>query len=251
MPAYNEQQRLPATLESVLSHLHSASYSGEIVVVDDGSSDGTVGAVEALAGAHPELRLIRNPHRGKAFTVRTGILASRGQHALFMDADGATHVSEVDKLLALLEQGYDVAIGSREGLGAQRFDEPSYRHLMGRVFNLVVRTLAVPGIQDTQCGFKAFRHQAAQALFSNLQLYAKDTGPVEGAVVTAFDVEILFLARKWGYAIAEVPVHWRYGEESKVNPLKDSWRNFRDVIRVRWNDLRGRYPNHPPTSSPH
>ncbi len=248
MPAYNEEQRLPGTLETVFSHLQGVSYEAEIVVVDDGSSDGTAAAVEALAAIHPLLRLIRNPHRGKAYAVRTGILSSSGQYVLFMDADGATPIGEVDKLLPYLEADYDVAIASREGLGAQRYDEPSYRHLMGRVFNLIVRTLAVPGVQDTQCGFKAFRREAAQNLFGNMQLYAEDAGPVRGAVVTAFDVEILFLARKWGYSIAEVPVHWYYGDESKVNPLKDSWRNLRDVIRVRWNDLRGRYQRRAPPS---
>jgi len=248
VPAYNEEQRLPRTLQRVFAHLQGAGYSAEIIVVDDGSSDGTASAAEALAAGHPALSLICNPHRGKAYAVRTGILSSNGQYVLFMDADGATPIGEVDKLLPYLEGDYHVAIASREGVGAQRYHEPGYRHLMGRLFNLVVRSLAVPGIHDTQCGFKAFRHRAAQNLFASMQLYPEDAGPVQGAVVTAFDVEILFLARKWGYAIAEVPVHWYYGEESKVNPLKDSWRNLRDVIRVRWNDLRGRYPHRPPLS---
>jgi dolichyl-phosphate beta-glucosyltransferase len=249
VPAYNEEQRLPRTLQSVFAHLQGAGYSAEIIVVDDGSSDDTASAVEAMAAAQPVVRLIRNPHCGKAYAVRTGILSSNGQYVLFMDADGATPIGEVDKLLPYLEGDYHVAVGSREGVGAQRYDEPGYRHLMGRVFNLIVRTLAVPGIQDTQCGFKAFRREAAQDLFAHMQLYAEDAGPVQGAVVTAFDVEILFLARKRGYAIAEVPVHWYYGQESKVNPLKDSWRNLRDVIRVRWNDLCGRYQQQPRASS--
>jgi glycosyltransferase involved in cell wall biosynthesis len=245
VPAYNEEQRLPPTLESVFQHLQGARYDAEIIVVDDGSSDGTADATEVLSRTNPRLRLIRNPHRGKAYAVRTGVLSSSGQYVLFMDADGATPIAEVDKLLPYLEGDYDVAIASREGLGAQRYDEPVYRHLMGRVFNFVVRALAVPGIQDTQCGFKAFRREAALDLFANLRLYAHDGGPVQGAVLTAFDVEILFLARKWGYAIAEVPVRWYYGDESKVNPVKDSWRNLRDVIRVRWNDVRGRYRRPP------
>jgi glycosyltransferase involved in cell wall biosynthesis len=249
VPAYNEEQRLPGTLESVFAHLNDSPYDAEIIIVDDGSSDGTADAVHALAAAHPELRLIRNPHRGKAFAVRTGVLSSSGNYVLFMDADGATPIAEVDKLLPHLEDKCDVAIASREGLGARRHDEPRYRHLMGRIFNLIVRMLAVPGINDTQCGFKAFRRRAAHHLFSNLQLYSEDGGPVRGAVVTAFDVEILFLARKWGYSIVEVPVDWYYGEQSKVNPLKDSWRNLRDVLRVRWNELSGRYPRQPPLVS--
>ena len=241
LPAYNEEQRLPKTLENVTAHLQTKDYAAEIIVVDDGSSDGTAEAVEGFAASHPNVRLIRNEHRGKAYAVRSGVLASGGQFVLFMDADGATPIYELDKLLPHLEGEYDVAIASREGLGARRHDEPAYRHYMGRVFNFIVQVLAVPGIRDTQCGFKAFRRQAARDLFSNLQLYGADAGTVQGAVVTAFDVEILFLARKWGYTIAEVPVHWYYGTESKVSPITDSWRNFRDVLRVRWNDLRRRY----------
>jgi hypothetical protein len=112
---------------------------------------------------------------------------------------------------------------------------------MGRIFNTVVRLIALGGIQDTQCGFKAFRHDVAQHVFSRVQLYGADAKVVQGAAVTAFDVEVLFLARKFGYRIKEVPVTWRYGVETKVDPIRDSWRNFSDVVRVRWNDLRGRY----------
>lgn len=241
MPAWNEEQRLPQTLHSIVSYLQARNYAAEIIVVDDGSTDNTAQAVEQFAAANPTVRLIRNEHRGKAYAVRTGMLAASGQYVLFMDADGATPISELDKLLPHLERDYDVVIASREGVGARRYDEPWYRHLMGRVFNFIVRSLAVPGIQDTQCGFKTFRRKAAHDLFGNMQLYSTAAGPVQGAVVTAFDVEILFLARKWGYSIAEVPVHWRYGADSKVNPIKDSWRNLRDVLRVRWNELRGRY----------
>lgn len=241
VPAYNEEQRLPRTLRDIVSFLQSQSYAAEIVVVDDGSEDNTANVVAEFAATHPSVRLIRNEHRGKAFTVRTGMLAAEGRYVLFTDADGATPIQEVDKLLLPLQEGYDVAIGSREGVGAMRYDEPPYRHLMGRVFNFVVRSLAVPGIQDTQCGFKAFRRQAAHDLFHNMQLYGSDAGRVQGAMLTGFDVEVLFLARKWGYRIAEIPVHWYYGKESKVNPIKDSWRNLRDVLRVRSNDLRGKY----------
>jgi dolichyl-phosphate beta-glucosyltransferase len=245
VPAYNEEQRLPRTLQSITAYVQPKSYVTELIVVDDGSVDNTARAVEEFAATSPILRLIRNEHHGKAYAVRTGVLASSGQYVLFMDADGATPISELDKLLPYLEGECDLAIGSREGMGAKRYDEPSYRHAMGRVFNLIVRSLAVPGIQDTQCGFKAFRREAALDLFGGMQLYSNGIGTVQGAVVTAFDVEILFLARKWGYSIAEVPVHWYYGEDSKVNPLKDSWRNLHDVLRVRWNDFRGRYQRGP------
>ena len=224
-----------------MSHLQAKGYTAEIIVVDDGSQDNTARLVEESAAANPIVRLIRNEHRGKACAIRTGMLAANGEYVLFTDADEATPIGEVDKLLPRLESGYDVAIASREGVGARRYNEPWYRHLMGRVFNLIVQGLAVPGIQDTQCGFKAFRREAARDLFGNMQLYGAGAGQVRGSLLTGFDVEILFLARKWGYKIAEVPVHWYYGADSKVNPIKDSWRNLRDVLRVRWNNLQGRY----------
>ena len=242
IPSYNEERRLPGTLSKVTAYLQAKGRSAEIWVVDDGSSDHTTAVVEQASAANPMVHLIRNEHRGKAYAVRTGMLAASGQFVLFSDADGATPIEEADKLLPYLEEGADVAIASREGKDARRFDEPWHRHIMGRVFNLIVRLLAVPGIHDTQCGFKAFRRQAARDLFGNMQLYGETTaGPVKGAMLTGFDVEILFLARKWGHRIVEVPVHWSYGAESKVHPIKDSWRNLRDVLLVRWNDLRGRY----------
>ena len=241
VPAYNEERRLPNTLRHITSHLQAKSYAVEIIVVDDGSTDNTARLVEELAETDSIVHLIRNEHRGKAYAIRTGMLAARGEYVLFTDADEATPISEVDKLLPRLEEGYDVAIASREGLGARRYNEPWYRHVMGRVFNFIVQSLAVPGIEDTQCGFKAFRREAARDLFGNMQLYGAGAGTVRGALLTAFDVEILFLARKWGYQIAEVPVQWYYGADSKVNPLKDSWHNLRDVLRVRYNDLRGQY----------
>jgi dolichyl-phosphate beta-glucosyltransferase len=242
IPCYNEERRLPGTLSKVIAYLQRKGREAEIVVVDDGSSDRTVAIAEQASAENPIVHVIRNEHRGKAFAVRTGMLAAAGQFVLFSDADSATPIEEADKLLPHLEQGVDVAIASREGKEAQRLQEPWHRHLMGRVFNLIVQLLALPGIHDTQCGFKAFRRAAARELFGNMQLYGEQTGgPVKGAMLTGFDVEILFLARKWGYRIAEVPVVWSYGAESKVHPLKDSWRNLRDVLRVRWNDLRGRY----------
>jgi len=241
VPAYNEERRLPDTLSKITSFLHTQSYAAEVLVVDDGSADGTTSQVERFSAGEPMVRLIRNEHHGKAYTVRTGMLSASGQYVLFTDADGATPIAEIDKLLPLLQGEYDVAIASREGSGARRHSEPWFRHLMGRVFNLIVRLVAVPGIQDTQCGFKAFRRSAAHDLFEHLRLYGVGTGMAQGAVLTGFDVEVLFLARKWGYRIAEVPVQWYYGAESKVNPLRDSWRNLSDVLRVRWNDLRGQY----------
>ncbi|MBA3946982.1 MAG: glycosyltransferase family 2 protein [Herpetosiphonaceae bacterium] len=241
IPAYNESRRLPPTLAAISAYLGTLPYPTELLVVDDGSTDATAAVVDHVMQREANLRLIRNEHRGKGYAVRTGMLAAAGQYVLFCDADLATPIQEWEKLYKLLQAGADVAIGSREGLGAQRVGEPWYRHLMGRVFNLVVRTVVLGGIQDTQCGFKAFTQAAGQRLFGALQLYGAGAGVVKGAAVTAFDVEVLFLARKWGMRVAEAPVHWEYGQETKINPVRDSIRNFGDVLRVRWNDLRGRY----------
>jgi glycosyltransferase involved in cell wall biosynthesis len=212
-----------------------------VIVADDGSADGTAGLVERLIERHPSLRLLRLDHRGKGFAVRAGALAARGEYVLLCDADLAVPIEDWEQLQRALTNGYDIAIGSREGLGARRMGEPWYRHLMGRVFNLIVRIVAVGGIQDTQCGFKGLRQTVATDLFQRVRIYGEDAPRVRGAAVTAYDVEVLFLARRRGYRIAEVPVPWRYGTETKVNPLRDTLRCLRDVLTVRWYALRGMY----------
>jgi glycosyltransferase involved in cell wall biosynthesis len=237
IPSYNEEGRLPATLRSVIDYLARQSYASEVLVVDDGSSDRTA----ATAAAHPGVTVLRRDHRGKGFAVRAGALAARGAYVLLCDADLAVPIAEWEKMHVHLVGGYDVVIGSREGLGATRQGEPWYRHVMGRVFNLVIHGVALRGIKDTQCGFKALSRTAAQDLFRRVRIYGDDAPILRGAAVTAYDVELLFLARRCGYRIAEVPVLWNYGTETKVSPVRDSLRNLRDVITVRLNDLRGRY----------
>lgn len=246
IPAYNEERRLPQTLKRVATYFASQTYPSEILIVDDGSTDGTTAIVDTIAAEYPSVRLIKNDHRGKGYTVRTGMLAAQGHIVLFCDADLSTPIEDLEKLLPWFERGYDIVIGSREGTGAERLQEPFYRHIMGRVFNLVVQLLTVRGIEDTQCGFKAFRDEVAHDVFTRMLLYGANTQKISGGMVTAFDVEVLFIAYKSGYRIKEVPVQWRYGTETKVNPLKDSYRNFRDVLQVRWNDVRGLYSNHRP-----
>lgn len=241
IPAYNEAVRLPKTLHTILDYLAKQPYKSELIVVDDGSTDNSVALAEEIAQNHSELRVIKNDHRGKGYTVRTGMLAGNGKYVLFSDADLAVPIEEIEKLLPHLEAGYEVVIGSREGQGARRIGEPFYRHLMGRIFNFIIRMITLGGFQDTQCGFKAFQREAAQVLFKQAQLYGEDAPQITGAAVTGFDVEILFLAIKAGYKAKEVPVKWIYGTETKVNPIKDSWRNFKDVVSVRLNDLAGRY----------
>ncbi len=247
IPTYNEERRLPPTLEEITGYLRRAPYSSEIIIADDGSADRTVEIAEDYRALTPTedgkltIRILRNKHHGKGYQVRAGVLAATGRYVLFTDADGATPIDEWEKLYPHLEAGIPVVIGSREGLGARRIGEPWHRHLMGRVFNTLVRGVALGGIQDTQCGFKAFHHDAAQRIFRALRLYGDDAKEVRGPAVTAFDVEVLFLARKWGYQICEVPVTWRYKEGTNVDPINDARRMASDVLRVRWNALRGRY----------
>ena len=241
IPAYNEESRLPDTLGRVDAYFREQSYPVEILVVDDGSSDDTAAVVKAFAEQHPAVRLVHNEHRGKGYTVRTGVLQAQGESILVCDADLATPIEEEQKLSPWLQNGYAVVIASREGLGAKRIGEPFYRHFMGRVFNLITRLIAVGGFEDTQCGFKMFRADAARDIFQRVQLYGEKASTVHGSAVTAYDVEVIFLAVKRGYRVKEVPTEWRYGTMTKVNPLTDSMRNFADVMRVRLNDWRGRY----------
>jgi len=241
IPAYNEESRLPDTLGRVDAYFREQTYPVEILVVDDGSSDSTASVVQAFAAHHPSVRLVHNEHRGKGYTVRTGVLQAKGESILVCDADLATPIEEEQKLSPWLQNGYAVVIASREGLGAKRIGEPFYRHIMGRVFNLITRMVAVGGFEDTQCGFKMFRADAARDIFQRVRLYGENAAEVHGSAVTAYDVEVIFLAVKRGYRVKEVPTEWRYGTMTKVNPLTDSMRNFADVMRVRLNDWRGRY----------
>jgi glycosyltransferase involved in cell wall biosynthesis len=241
VPAYNEERRLPGTLAAITAYLAAQPFPSELIVVDDGSTDATV-----AVAARPGVEVIRRDHRGKGFAVRAGALAARGRFVLLCDADLAVPIEEWVKIEAFFQAGYDVVIGSREGIGATRQGEPWYRHVMGRVFNFIIRLVALRGINDTQCGFKALRREAAQDLFRRVRIYGDDAPLVQGAAVTAYDVELLFLAEKRGYRIAEVPVLWHYGTETKVSPVRDSLRNLRDVLNVRLNDLRGRYHDGPP-----
>jgi glycosyltransferase involved in cell wall biosynthesis len=237
IPAYNEERRLPHTLAIIRDYLDRQPYEAEVLVVDDGSSDATA----AVAAQQPGVQVLPRDHRGKGFAVRAGVLAAQGEYVLISDADLAVPIEEWEKLQERLHNGYDVAIGSREGVGARRVGEPWHRHMMGRVFNLIVQGVAVGGIQDTQCGFKALHHAVSSDIFQRMHIYGEHTRPVQGAAVTAYDVEMLFIARRCRYRVAEVPVYWQYGTETKVDPLRDSFRNLRDVLLVRLNDWRGRY----------
>ena len=242
IPTYNEEKNIRQTLAKIFDYLEEKEFSSEIILVDDGSTDKTVEVVEEFYGDREVLRVIKNPHKGKGVAVRTGILASRGDYVLFSDADLATPIEEVERFLMWLkEQDFDVAIASREGFGAKRVDEPYYRHILGRGFNFLVQMLALSGIEDSQCGFKMFTREAADNVFGRLRVYGEDASEIKHAYLGAFDVEVLYLARKMGYKIKEVPVTWRYVESTRLDPLRDSWKMFWDVVRVRINDMRGLY----------
>jgi len=241
IPSYNEISNLKRlVLNDVINYLKTRPYSWEVILSDDGSSDGTLEQLNAFANQHAEVRVLANLHRGKGPTVSAGILSAEGEWRLFTDFDQSTPLSESEKLLNFCNK-YDVVIGSREIAGALRDKEPIHRHLMGRVFNLVVQTLAIPGIQDTQCGFKLFSAQAAEFIFPKLYVYGLNQERRD-AFTGAFDVEALYLAKKYGYSIKEVPILWKHYQSDRVSPIKDSWRMFKDIFRIRLADLNHKYP---------
>jgi dolichyl-phosphate beta-glucosyltransferase len=241
IPAYNEKERLPATIEETCEFLGTLSITWELLIADDGSTDGT-GEVAASAEREREnVRHLRLPHGGKALAVRAGIRAAEGNHVIFTDADLATPIRYVSEAYRILENECDVVIGSREGVGAERQGEPAHRHWMGRLYNYVVQAILLPGIKDTQCGFKGFRRHVAEDLFTSSVLYPDGGREVKGPLVTGFDVELLFIARKRGYSLCELPVVWKHVSGSKVRPGIDGLLMLKDVFQVRWNSIRGRY----------
>ena len=230
IPAYNEEMRLPASLARISEAMELRGEPYEVLVVVNGSTDRTEDVVRDAAERDSNVKLLVTKTAGKGGAVKLGISEAKGDRIVFADADLSTPIEEVAALADRLDDRHQVVIASREGSGARRVGEPYIRHLMGRVFNLLVRTLAVPGIQDTQCGFKAFTRSCARDVFGRQQILG-----------FGFDVEVLFLARKLGYGIKEVPVTWTYAASSRVDPLRDTIRMFRDVLVVRLNALRGIY----------
>jgi dolichyl-phosphate beta-glucosyltransferase len=227
IPAYNEAERLPGYLSEVRTTLEQMNIDAEILVVDDGSRDDTAGYVRSVARQDPRVQLLAQAHnQGKGRAIQRGMLEARGHHLLFADADGATPFREVQQLLAAADAGHEIAIGSRRASSAAATRERTgLRALMGQMFYSFVNFLAVPGINDTQCGFKLFRRDCAQALFTDLN----EAG-------WAFDVEVLYRAQLTGYGIAEVAVDWHEVEGSKVSPVRDAIRMFVAVFRIRRNN---------------
>jgi len=232
IPAYNESARIPATLKSVVSCIRAQGWSAEVIVVNDGSQDATGDIVREFAKNAPEVRLLENPgNRGKGYSVRSGILLSLGEVVMFTDSDLSAPIEEAERLFAAIEQGADIAIGSRWlESGRQTHRQPLYRQFFGRCFNAVTRGVMGLRFADTQCGFKAFTRAAAQTVFQ-LQTIER----------WGFDPEILFIALKRGYRVVEVPVSWAHDERSRMSYLRDGMKMLEEIAIVRWNALLGRY----------
>ena len=230
LPAHNEEMRLPETLTQLENYLASHDFESELIIVENASSDATLEIATEFALRNQNCIVLSENIPGKGNAVRAGMLAARGTYRFVCDADLSMSIDQVDLFLPPRCSGYDIAIGSREAPGAQRIDEPIYRHLIGRVFNTMVRWLTLPGLQDTQCGFKCFTARAAETLF-----------PLQTMEGWTFDVEILAIALKRGYKVVEVPIRWRYFPGSKVRVLQDSFHMATDLITIRRRLRKGEY----------
>ncbi len=238
IPAYNEAHRLPDTLREVQTFLNAQAYESDLWVIENGSSDETLSIARAYQAQMPNLHVVHLDQAGKGLAVRRGMLEADGQYRFICDADLSMPIDQVNRFLPpALET--DIAIASREAPGAIRYEEPEYRHTIGRVFNYLVSLLALPGLQDTQCGFKCFKAHVAEDIFR----YQTRTG-------WAFDVEVLYIARMRGYDILEVGIPWHYRKGSKVSVIRDAWKMFSDLLAIRRNARAGLYdPEHETASN--
>lgn len=229
IPAHNEERRLPQTLEQVAAFVKKQTFTTEVLVVENGSRDQTLQVAQDFAARYPFIKAIHEDQPGKGRAIRKGMLAATGNYRFFADADFSMPVDEISRFLPPVIDA-PIVIASREGPGAVRYNEPAYRHFTGRVFNTVIRVLVLPGLDDTQCGFKMFRAEAAEELF-----------PRQTLMGWSFDVELLYIARRRGYKICEIGVPWYFNPESKINVLRDSWRMFTDLLKIRSNGRKGVY----------
>jgi dolichyl-phosphate beta-glucosyltransferase len=238
IPALNEEKRLPASLSQLQTYLAGCDYDAEVIVVDNGSVDRTAEVVREAIARWPELRLLQTRERGKGRAVREGLLAAEGIYSFYCDADFSMPIEEIARFLPPQLSDVELAIGTREGPEARRVGEPIHRHLMGRVYNALVRRFALPGIQDSQCGFKCVRADIGRQLARRLTING-----------WGFDVELLTLARLWGYHIVEVPIRWHYAPSSRIHPVLDSWRMTTDLFTVWRNARAGCYAEPKATSA--
>ncbi len=230
IPAYNEEMRLPNALEQVFAFLERQAYAAEVLVVENSSHDRTLEIARSYCAGHPGLRVIHNERRGKGLAVQRGMLEARGEYRFMCDADLSMPVEEINRFLPPVLQDFDIAIASREATGSIRYNEPNYRHLGGRLVNTMIRLMALPGLQDTQCGFKCFRAPIAEDIFRAQTL----TG-------WSFDIELLYVARLRRYRVVEIPIPWYFNPESKVNVMRDALKMGLDILRIHRNSRRGFY----------
>jgi dolichyl-phosphate beta-glucosyltransferase len=234
IPAYNEEARLPATLQQVAQFLNAQPYSAEVLVVENGSTDRTCEIAQFFADGHPQFRVIQEAQRGKGRAVRTGVLQARGDYRFMCDADLSMPIGEVNNFLSPPFDHYDIAIASREAQGSVRYHEPFYRHLGGRMINTMIRWLILPGLQDTQCGFKCFKAAVAEDIFLSQTM----TG-------WSFDIELLYIARRRGYRIIEIPINWYFNPKTKLNAFQDALKMLGDILQIRRNARKGLYDPKP------
>lgn len=241
IPCYDEMANLQkGVLQKVKAFLDNQKYQYEVIIVDDGSRDGSVEYIEDFLKKHDKFSLIKNPHMGKAGAVTTGVLAAHGENVLFTDMDQATPIEEIDNLLPYFSEDYDIVIGSRAG---RRKGSPLIRLFISKA-NIFLRRLLVglPGISDTQCGFKIFKKEPAKKLFTKVNEIHKGFKAIHSSNVSSgFDVELLYIAEMMGYRVREVPVKWLYVETRRVSPIKDSIDGVRDLLSIRKNIIRGIY----------
>jgi dolichyl-phosphate beta-glucosyltransferase len=230
IPAYNEEHRLPHTLEQIFAFLQNQAYTAEILVVENGSKDRTFEIASTFANQYQDLYVFQEKERGKGNAVKRGMLEARGDYRFLCDADLSMPIAEIINFLPPILNGVDVAIASREARGAVRKNEPYLRHLTGRIFNYLIRLLVLPDLQDPQCGFKCFRAPVAEKVFQ----YQTLTG-------WSFDVETLYIAKLMDYQIREIPIHWYFSPDTKISVLQDSWQMFLDLLTIRRNARYGLY----------
>lgn len=239
IPCYNEEANLErGVLNQVENYLKKQDYQSEVIVSDDGSTDKSSQLLEKFIKYHSRFKLLENPHAGKPYAVKAGVMKTKGEIVLFTDMDQSTPLSEIEKLLPFFAKGFDVVIGSR---GTVRKKAPWYRQIMAKGFLFIRSLILLPNIIDTQCGFKAFKRAVAQDLFSSLKIYGPTKKEVKGGRVTAFDVELLFLAGKKGHKTAEVSVQWQFEAAKRVNYLKESYLMAKEILRVKFNNWRRYY----------
>jgi len=230
IPAYNEEKRLPTTLEQVAAYLEKQSFSAEVLVIENGSFDRTLEIAQDFASKHPQFKAFHKTGRGKGLAVRHGMLKAQGTFRFMCDADLSMPIDELNRFLPPAVVDADIVIGSREAPGAVRYKEPAYRHIGGRAINSLIRWFALPNLQDTQCGFKCFRGEVAEDLFKHQRING-----------WSFDIELLYVARMRGYKIIELPIPWYYSPDSHVQPVKDAIRLTLDVLDIRRNARQGVY----------